>query len=64
MTARPYPRMIWSWSNRPNFKERSAACCPLWGSIHPDNQPSNALSLGREVVGAYIWLTPTGLRGL
>lgn len=38
----------------------------LWGSIHPANEPSlrNALSLGRRIVGAYVWLTPTGLPGL
>lgn len=44
----------------------AAAGDTLWGSIHPDNQPSlrNAQSLGRKVVGAYLWLTPTGLPGL
>lgn len=38
----------------------------LWGSIHPDNQPSlrNARSIGREIVGGYVWLTPRGLAGL
>lgn len=38
----------------------------LWGSIHPDNQPSirNALAIGREIVGGYVWITPQGLTGL
>jgi L-amino acid N-acyltransferase YncA len=38
----------------------------LWGSIHPDNQPSlrNARSVGREIVGGYVWITPQGLTGL
>lgn len=32
----------------------------LWGTIHPGNQPSlrNALSIGREVVGGYVWVSP------
>jgi hypothetical protein len=38
----------------------------LWGTIHPDNQPSlrNALSVGRRVVGGYVWVTPSGLPGM
>lgn len=38
----------------------------LWGTIHPDNHPSlrNARSIGREIVGGYVWLTPQGLTGL
>lgn len=34
----------------------------LWGTIHPDNAPSlrTALSVGREIVGGYVWLTPSG----
>jgi L-amino acid N-acyltransferase YncA len=38
----------------------------LWGTIHPDNQPSlrNAASIGREIVGGFVWLTPQGLTGL
>jgi L-amino acid N-acyltransferase YncA len=38
----------------------------LWGTIDPRNAPSlrNALSVGRSVVGGYVWVTPTGLRGM
>jgi L-amino acid N-acyltransferase YncA len=38
----------------------------LWGTIHPDNAPSlrNALSVGRTVVGGYVWATPAGLPGM
>jgi L-amino acid N-acyltransferase YncA len=38
----------------------------LWGTIHPDNMPSlrQALSLGREIVGGYVWVTPRGLPGM
>jgi hypothetical protein len=38
----------------------------LWGTIHPENAPSlrNALSLGRVVVGGYVWVTPAGLPGM
>jgi hypothetical protein len=38
----------------------------LWGTIHPDNTPSlrNSVSVGREVVGGYAWVTPAGLRGM
>jgi L-amino acid N-acyltransferase YncA len=38
----------------------------LWGTIHPDNTPSlrNALSIGREVVSGYVWVTPEGLPGM
>ena len=38
----------------------------LWGTIHPDNQPSlrNARSIGREIIAGYVWLTPQGLPGL
>ena len=38
----------------------------LWGTIHPDNAPSlrNSLSVGREVVGGYAWVTPVGLPGM
>jgi hypothetical protein len=38
----------------------------LWGTIHPANAPSlrNALSLGRVVVGGYVWITPAGLPGM
>ena len=38
----------------------------LWGTIHPDNAPSlrNALSVGREVVGGYVWVTPAGMPGM
>jgi L-amino acid N-acyltransferase YncA len=32
----------------------------LWGTIHPGNAPSlrNALSIGREIVGGYVWVAP------
>ena len=38
----------------------------LWGTIHPDNAPSlrNSISVGREVVGGYVWVTPAGLPGM
>ena len=38
----------------------------LWGSIHPENLASlrQALSLGREIVGGYVWVTPRGLLGM
>lgn len=38
----------------------------LWGTIHPENSPSlrNALSVGREVVGGYVWIVPAGLPGM
>jgi L-amino acid N-acyltransferase YncA len=38
----------------------------LWGTIHPENVPSlrNALSLGRVVVGGYVWVTPAALPGM
>lgn len=38
----------------------------LWGTIHPDNQPSlrNSRSIGRQVVGGYVWITPRGFTGL
>jgi L-amino acid N-acyltransferase YncA len=38
----------------------------LWGTVHPDNLPSlrNALSVGRVVVGGYVWVTPAGLPGM
>ncbi len=38
----------------------------LWGTIDPRNKPSlrNALSVGRSVVGSYVWVTPAGLRGM
>jgi hypothetical protein len=38
----------------------------LWGTIHPENVPSlrNALSVGRVVVGGYVWVTPSGLPGM
>lgn len=38
----------------------------LWGTIHPGNVPSlrNALSVGRVVVGGYVWVTPRGLPGM
>lgn len=34
----------------------------LWGTIHPDNHASlrNALGVGREIVGANLWVTPPG----
>ena len=38
----------------------------LWGTIHPANAPSlrNALSLGRELVGGYVWVAPAGSPGM
>jgi L-amino acid N-acyltransferase YncA len=38
----------------------------LWGTIHPGNLPSlrNALSIGRTLVGGYVWVTPAGLPGM
>ena len=38
----------------------------LWGTIHPSNSPSlrNALSVGREIVGGYVWVVPAGLPGM
>jgi L-amino acid N-acyltransferase YncA len=38
----------------------------LWGTIHPANSPSlrNALSVGREIVGGYVWVVPAGLSGM
>jgi L-amino acid N-acyltransferase YncA len=38
----------------------------LWGTIHPANVPSlrNALSIGRTLVGGYVWVTPAGLPGM
>jgi L-amino acid N-acyltransferase YncA len=38
----------------------------LWGTIEPRNAPSlrNALSVGREVVGSYVWVTPAGWKGM
>ena len=38
----------------------------LWGTIHPANLPSlrNALSVGRQVVGAKVWITPYSLPGM
>ncbi|MEO6511902.1 MAG: GNAT family N-acetyltransferase [Nocardioides sp.] len=38
----------------------------LWGTIHPDNAPSlrNALSVGRQIVGGYVWVTPAGMPGM
>ena len=38
----------------------------LWGTIHPANEPSlrNALSIGRSVVGGYVWVAPAGLPGM
>lgn len=38
----------------------------LWGTIHPANAPSlrNALSVGREPVGGYVWVTPAGWAGM
>lgn len=38
----------------------------LWGTIHPANQPSlrQALSLGREIVGGYVWVAPAGYVGM
>lgn len=38
----------------------------LWGTIHPENVPSlrNALSVGRVIVGGYVWVTPIALAGM
>jgi L-amino acid N-acyltransferase YncA len=38
----------------------------LWGTIHPENLPSlrNALSVGRVIVGGYVWVTPIVLPGM
>jgi L-amino acid N-acyltransferase YncA len=38
----------------------------LWGTIHAANAPSlrNALSIGRSLVGGYVWVTPAGLPGM
>ena len=38
----------------------------LWGTIHPGNTPSlrNAASVGRRVVGGYVWVTPAELPGM
>jgi hypothetical protein len=38
----------------------------LWGTIHPANAPSlrNVLSIGRTLVGGYVWVTPAGLPGM
>jgi L-amino acid N-acyltransferase YncA len=38
----------------------------LWGTIHPANVPSlrNALSVGRVMVGGYVWVTPRGWPGM
>lgn len=38
----------------------------LWGTIHPANVPSlrNALSIGRVLVGGYVWVTPSGWAGM
>lgn len=38
----------------------------LWGTIHPANAPSlhNALSIGRTLVGGYVWVTPVELPGM
>lgn len=38
----------------------------LWGTIHPDNLPSrrNAASIGREVVGGFVWVLPAGSPGI
>jgi len=38
----------------------------LWGTIHPDNAPSlgNAMSIGRRLVGGYVWVTPVDLPGM
>lgn len=40
--------------------------CVLWGHIHPANTPSlrNALSIGREIAGRHVWLTPDGYPGM
>jgi L-amino acid N-acyltransferase YncA len=38
----------------------------LWGTIHPDNTASlrNSMTVGREIVGAYVWITPASLPGM
>ncbi|BFU43952.1 hypothetical protein [Krasilnikovia sp. MM14-A1004] len=38
----------------------------VWGTIHPSNAASlrNALSIGREIVGGYAWVTPDGFPGM
>ena len=38
----------------------------LWGTIHAANAPSlrNAVSIGRTLVGGYVWVTPAGFPGM
>jgi L-amino acid N-acyltransferase YncA len=38
----------------------------LWGTIHPANTPSwrNALAVGREPAGGFVWVTPGGWPGM
>lgn len=38
----------------------------LWGTIDPGNAPSlrSALSIGRTLVGGYVWVAPTGMTGM
>ena len=38
----------------------------LWGTIHPDNAASlrNALRMGRQKVGGFVWVAPPGLPGM
>ena len=38
----------------------------LWGTIHPANAPSlrNALTVGRQLAGGYVWVTPRGWAGM
>jgi L-amino acid N-acyltransferase YncA len=38
----------------------------LWGTIHPDNTASlrNALRIGRQKAGGFVWVTPSGLPGM
>lgn len=38
----------------------------LWGHIHPENKPSlrNSISIGRQIVGGHLWLTPAGYDGM
>jgi L-amino acid N-acyltransferase YncA len=38
----------------------------LWGTIHPDNVASlrNALRIGRQKTGGFVWVTPPGLPGM
>jgi L-amino acid N-acyltransferase YncA len=38
----------------------------LWGTIHPDNTASlrNALGIGRQIAGGFVWVTPPGLAGM